>query len=220
MPLKKTCSRKDLGVNVTELIRAGFPARQATAIARRIQRKVTQRADTATPEPPPYVLDYLRRKGLKPIWHYADAWREEHTVAFTVAGVMERDMLQDMKDTILLAQQKGLPFAQFKKLIDPILADKGWIERKDVEDPITGEKKDVKLGKPQRLKTIFDTNIRQARAAGQWGRIEATKDVLPFLEYRLGPSREHRPEHVVFDRIILPADHPFWRTHYPINGFG
>jgi len=177
-------------------------------------------ADSNPYEPPKEVLDYLRRKGLKPIWDWRDAWRQEHQVAFTVAGVMELDILEDIRSEVTRALQKGLPFQQFKKVIEPILADKGWLARKTVADPITGEKKDVELGKPGRLQTIFETNINSARAAGQWGRIQSVKDALPYLRYVHGPSRVPRPDHLALDGIILPADHTFWRTHYPPNGFG
>lgn len=172
------------------------------------------------PRPPKAVLDYLESKGLSPVWSWADVWREEHRAAFTVAGVMERDILEDIKVAAETALREGLPFQQFRKLITPILADKGWLIRRDVRDPLTGDTKDVNLGHAHRLETIYDTNLRSARAAGQWGRIEETRDAFPYLEYIHGPSRVPRPEHLANHGLILPQNHPFWRTHFPPNGFG
>ncbi len=37
--------------------------------------------------------------------------------------------------------------------------------------------------------------------------------------YRHGGSHRPTPEHVAWDRIVLSSDHPFWRTHFPPNGF-
>jgi hypothetical protein len=87
-------------------------------------------------------------------------------------------------------------------------------------DPATGETREVQLGSDRRLRTIFDANLRTARAAGQWERIERTKAVLPFLRYRLGASETHRPHHEDKAGTILPVDHPFWDEWMPPNGWG
>jgi len=173
-----------------------------------------------TPEPPPEVIAYLESKGIRPEFSWADVWQEEHLAAFTVAGVMEADMLEDIRQAVLAAVKEGLPYKAWEKRMGAILADKGWLKRRTVKDPITGAEKDVELGKPRRMRTIFETNTRQARSAGQWGRVQRDKTFLPYLEYRLGPSEKHRPEHAAFDGLILRVDDPFWRTHMPMNGFG
>ena len=87
-------------------------------------------------------------------------------------------------------------------------------------DPVTGKTVAAKLGSPRRLKTIFRANLRTARAAGQWNRAERTKAALPYLLYELGPSREHREEHVAWHGTLLPIDDPWWETHMPPNGWG
>ena len=183
-------------------------------------RRAFHRADPEAPQPPKEVLDYLRRKGVRPAWNWFDVWKQEHLAAFTVAGVMEKDILADVQASIDQALEAGLPFAGFKKLVTPILADKGWLGRRDSIDPITGEIKEVELGTPQRLKIIFKTNVDMARAAGQWEKIKSTEAALPYLEYRHGTSRVPRPDHLKFDGLILPIDDPFWKTNYPPNAFG
>ncbi len=42
----------------------------------------------------------------------------------------------------------------------------------------------------------------------------------PYWEYRHGDSAVPRPEHLAWDGLILPADDPWWQTHYPPNGWG
>ncbi|MBN2628939.1 MAG: hypothetical protein JXR75_00200, partial [Rhodobacteraceae bacterium] len=42
----------------------------------------------------------------------------------------------------------------------------------------------------------------------------------PLLIYRHGGSLEPRLEHLSWDGLILPADHPFWASHAPPNGWG
>lgn len=169
---------------------------------------------------PVEALAFLRSKSIKPGFDYRDVWREEHATAFTVAKAMQIDVLESIHDALGQALAEGRTFEQFKKDLTPTLQDLGWWGRSDQRDPITGEVRDVQLGSPRRLKTIYNTNMRAARSAGQWQRIERTKASRPFLLYQNGPSREHRPEHVQWNGIILPVDHPFWRTHMPQNGWG
>ena len=86
-------------------------------------------------------------------------------------------------------------------------------------DPVTGESRLVQLGSPRRLKIIFDTNLRMSYARGQWQRIERVAEARPYLRYVTVEDDRRRPEHAAWHGIILRWDHPFWRTHYPPNGW-
>ncbi len=169
---------------------------------------------------PKEAISFFKSKKLKPSFDYRDVWREEHAIAFTVAKAVKLDILQDIQSELQKSLSSGETFAQFKKNLTPILQKKGWWGKREMIDPETGEQKLVQLGSPRRLKVIYDNNMRTARAAGQWERIQRTKKALPYLIYELGPSREHRPEHQSWAGIILPVDHPFWKTHFTPNGYG
>lgn len=179
-------------------------------------------ADLArTPGPvPKEALAYFRGKDLRVGFNHRDVWRQEHAHAFTVAKAMRLDILDDIREAVDQALAGGETLEQFKKALMPKLAEKGWWGRSTQTDPLTGEKKEVQLGSPRRLKTIYDANLRSARAAGQWERVQRTKQALPYLIYELGPSKEHRLEHVTWDGTILPVDHPWWQDHMPPNGWG
>lgn len=173
------------------------------------------------PGPPPVeALKYFRAKGLKPSWSYKEVWAEEHAVAFTVAKSAGFDILGDVRAAVDKAMASGQTFEQFKKELRPVLQAKGWWGRKEATDPLTGEVREVQLGSPRRLRTIYDANLRTARAAGQWERVQRTKRALPYLLYELGPSREHRPDHVQWHGLLLPVDDPWWGSHMPPNGWG
>jgi Phage Mu protein F like protein len=173
------------------------------------------------PGPPPNeALAFFRAKKLKPGFDYRDVWREEHATAFTVAKAMEIDLLYDIQGALDQAIEEGLPLAQFKKNLKPTLVRQGWWGKSEETDPVTGEKKMVELGSPRRLRTIYRTNINIARAAGQEQRMQRTKRSHPYAIYELGPSREHRQEHVDWAGTTLPIDDPWWDTHAPINGWG
>lgn len=175
----------------------------------------------ASPGPPPAeALEYFRAKGLKVGFHHTDVWREEHASAFTVAKAMEEDVLTAIRAEVDRCLAEGRTFRDFAKALQPHLKEMGWWGRKEMVDPITGEVRKVQLGSPQRLRTIFNTNMRTARAAGQWERIQRTRATHPYLLYELGPSERHRPEHVGWAGTMLPVDDPWWGSHFPPNGWG
>lgn len=169
---------------------------------------------------PPEVAEFFRGKQLRDSFSWQDIEPEEHAIAFAVAKATKADVLDDVRSAVQQAIDEGRTLEQFKRDLIPTLQAKGWWGRQVMTDPLTGEVDEVQLGSPRRLKTIYDTNLRTARAAGQWERIERTKKLLPFLEYRLGPSAEHRPAHEAKAGLILPVDDPFWDEWMPPNGWG
>ena len=171
-------------------------------------------------QPPKDALEWFRAKGFKPGFDHRDVWRQEHAQAFTVAKAMRMDVLTNIRESLDQALAEGKTLEQFRKELTPTLQKLGWWGRSDEVDPLTGEVLNVQQGSPRRLKTIYRTNMRTARAAGQWQRIERRSKTHPYLVYELGPSEQHRVQHVAWAGIILRADDPWWQTHYPPNGWG
>jgi len=172
------------------------------------------------PGPPPEASRFLANKGMRPSFSWQDVEPEEHAVAFTVAKSTGFDILSDVRGALQEALDEGLSFAEFQKRLRPKLEEKGWWGKAEATDPLTGEVKPAQLGSPRRLKTIYRANLRTARAAGQWERIERTKHVMPYLQYNLGPSERHRPHHEAKAGLVLPVDDPFWDGWMPPNGWG
>lgn len=166
------------------------------------------------------ALAWFKRKGIEPGFDYRDVWKEEHANAFTVAKMLNADLLTEVKQLIEQAIEDGQTFAQFRDVLKPLLVKSGWWGIQTMADPLTGDSKPVQLGSEGRLKTIYRTNMRTARAAGQWERIERTKRAMPYLLYQLGPSREHRADHVKWNNTLLPVDDAWWSSHMPPNGWG
>lgn len=169
---------------------------------------------------PKEALAFFRNKEIRPSFDYRDVWRTEHAAAFTVAKAMQLDVLENIRTAIDQAIDNGTTLRQFKKDLIPTLQRLGWWGKREMVDETTGEIITAQLGSPRRLKTIYRANLRTARAAGQYERAQRTKKALPYFRYGLGPSKEHRAEHVAFDGLILPVDHQFWASHMPPNGWG
>ncbi len=170
--------------------------------------------------PPKEAIEYFRSKGWKVGFDYQDVWNQEHAFAFTAAKAMTVDVIETLRGAVDQALAEGRTFRDFSRDLKPELEKLGWWGKAEMPDPKTGELKDVQLGSPRRLKVIYQTNLRTARAAGKWERIQRTKKLLPYLRYSLGPSEKHRPEHVVWEGLELLADDPWWDTHMPPNGWG
>ncbi|MEC7376171.1 MAG: phage minor head protein, partial [Pseudomonadota bacterium] len=166
------------------------------------------------------ALAYFRDKDLRVGFDYQDVWGREHAHAFTVAKAMKMDILDDVRAGLDEALTEGKTFRDFSRNVKPKLQEKGWWGIKDEIDPNTGERRRVQLGSPRRLKTIYQSNLRSARSAGQWQRIQRTKETQPYLLYELGPSENHREQHVAWAGTLLPVDHPWWRDHMTPNGYG
>lgn len=169
---------------------------------------------------PPEVLDYFRDKKLAPRFSWLDVWGEEHAHAFTVAGVLETKVLAEFRASLDQALKDGTGFDTFKAEMEKRLKPLGWWGPRRVIDPDGTKMKTVDFTRPRRLETTFWSNVRAARAAGQWDRIQRTKRALPYLLYVRTTAGDPRPEHLRWAGIILPVDHPFWQTHFPPNGWG
>ena len=157
---------------------------------------------------PRAALTFLRRQRLAQSERWTSVWREEHAAAFTVALLVDLDLLADTHRALVTALRRGETFETFRSGIEPLLRARGWSP--------SGRGGSV----PRRLRRIFDTNLRTARAAGRWDRIQRTAALLPYLLYTLGPSRVHREDHQAWAGVCLPAGDKWWRTHYPPNGWG
>lgn len=168
---------------------------------------------------PAAALEFLRAKDLRPSFSYLDVAAEEHAVAFAVAKAAKLDILRDIRQALDKSIEAGGTFEAFAQDLEPVLREHGWWGEKEVERS-DGKRVRAQLGSPARLHTIWDSNVRSARAAGQWSRIQRARKTHPYLLYGLGPSKHHRAEHVKLAGTLLPADDPFWRRMFPPNGYG
>lgn len=170
------------------------------------------------PLPPEEAIAYFRSKGLATSYAWEDVWQEEHAKAFTVAKAMQREVLEDIRAALDRAIADGTTLETFRQELTPLLQARGWWGRQEMTDPLTGGTREVQLGSPRRLRTIFDVNMRSAYQAGRWERGERVADAMPYLRYvavggKDGDGRT-RLQHRTWHGTILRRDHPWWDTHY------
>ncbi len=165
------------------------------------------------------AIAYLEAKGLHIGFDWRDTAALQHIQSFTVAKVMDVEILEDIREAVERAIAEGTTFAQFQDELEPLLRSKGWWGRQEVIDPVTGERVTAQLGSPRRLRTIFDVNIRTAYARGRWKAIERVAEARPYLRYVGVLDDRIRPLHRAWHGTVLRWDDPWWRTHYPPNGW-
>jgi SPP1 gp7 family putative phage head morphogenesis protein len=153
---------------------------------------------------PAEAIDFLRRKLNVPTSSWTDLWQEQHSVAFTVAGAQSDALVADFHDAINDAIKDGTTLDDFRARFDRIVADHGW---------------SYNGSRNWRSRVIFQTNLRTAYAAGKWDQIQRVKESRPYLRYVAVMDGRTRAEHRDWNNTVLPADDPWWQTHYPPNGW-
>lgn len=167
--------------------------------------------------PPEEAIAYFKSKGFAFTWDWHEMWQEAHARAFTVAKAMRMDVLQDIRDAVQKALDEGTTFAQFKKELTPLLQAKGWWGKKLVGDTEGG--KEVQLGSPRRLKTIYQVNLQTAYMAGRYKEQMENMDDRPYWQYVAVLDAVTRPGHRRLHGKVFRADDPFWGSFYPPNGW-
>lgn len=175
------------------------------------------------PLPNKEAIAHFNGKVLLTTQHYAELKAYEHALAFTVAGIADKDMLAEVHKAMTQAMANGTSFHDFKKQLKPYLMAKGWLAPTFKNDNVDDDKAtfaDYQKQLGSRLQTIYHTNKATAYAAGQWERIQRTKEMLPFLQYMPSMSTTKRDNHKPFYGLVREVDDPIWTSIMPPNGFG
>ncbi|MBY6223571.1 phage minor head protein [Ferrimonas balearica] len=151
------------------------------------------------------AISFFRHKQSIPTERWADLWQHAHNRSFMVAGAMQADLLADLRQAVDDAIARGTSLTRFQSEFNAIAARHGW----------------AFTGPPAwRARVIYETNVRQAYNAGREAQMAASAPHRPYALYRHGDSLQPRAHHLSWDGLVLPLDHPWWRTHTPQNGWG
>lgn len=149
---------------------------------------------------------FFRRKLNLPTQGWTDVYGEENDWGFVVAGANRDEILQDFRVAVERFIKEGRTLEDFRRDFDTIVAKYGW---------------DYNGGRDWRSRVIYETNLRSSYAAGRWEQLQAVKASRPYWRYVHSDAVRHpRPIHQSWDGMVLHADDPWWRTHYPPNGWG
>jgi len=150
------------------------------------------------------AIGFFRDKLQLPSRRWTDLWEGQHARAFVIAGARHAGLIEDFYTAVRRGLAEGVTVEEFRKDFDAIVKRHGW---------------SYKGGRNWRSRVIFETNVSTAYAAGRWEQIQRLKGARPWLRYVSVLDALTRPEHAAWHGTVLHADHPWWRTHYPPNGW-
>jgi len=159
-------------------------------------------------------LEFFRKKLNLPTEAWDDIERMAHDRAFIVAGAQGGDLLYDLRAAVDKSIELGTGLGEFRKDFKQLVAKHGWTGW-------TGE--GTKGGEAWRTKVIYQTNMATSYSAGRWKQLNDPKllKVMPYWQYHhMDGLMYPRPLHESWNGLTLHHTHPFWKTHFPINGWG
>ncbi|AXI50414.1 virion morphogenesis protein [Sulfitobacter sp. SK025] len=151
----------------------------------------------------------LRLGDLVPTSRWDDISKAQHDRAFMVAGAVKADLLADLGAAVDKAISEGTGLEEFRRDFRQIVERNGW-------HGWTG--KGTAKGEAWRTKVIYKTNMLTTMAAGRHAQL--IDGNFKFWVYEHSGAAHPRLDHLSWNGLILPSDHPFWATHYPPNGWG
>lgn len=158
-------------------------------------------------------LEFFRAKLNLPTERWDDIKRAAHDRAFIVAGAAKADLLNDLRGAMQKRIEDGKGLNAFRQDFAEIVKRNGWTGW-------TGE--GTKAGEAWRTRIIYSTNMSTSYAAGRWQQLNHPDllKVRPYWRYHHADGVMHpRPHHLAWNGIVLPHDHPFWKTHFAPNGW-
>ena len=168
--------------------------------------------------PPKEAVAYFRAKGHNITWNWYEQLTEAHARAFTVAKAVRLDVLNTIRDEVDRAVHDGITRQEFTRTLAPRLQKLGWWGKQIVVDT-QGNAKEIELGSPRRLATIYNVNMRTAYNTGRYAQMMNNAEAYPFWQYVAVMDGRTRPAHAALNGMVFRYDDPFWQTHYPPNGW-
>lgn len=164
-------------------------------------------------------MDFHRQKINLPTNKWSDLLHHAHDRAFVVAGAKCDALLADFHSAI----EKSIDNMPFKGWTDKDgQYQKGFLDHFD--EIVARHGWDYNGGRDWRARTIYETNLKSAYAAGRYKQMTdpAVKAAFPFWKYVHGLERipaNPREQHLHWDGMVLRADDEWWLTYYPPNGW-
>ncbi|WP_395075368.1 phage minor head protein [Flavobacterium sp.] len=116
-----------------------------------------------------------------------------HSLKYDIAkfSAFKETSFRKQLEAALTKDGKIQPWSEFKKTADSLNIDynRRW------------------------LKTEYNHTVATANMAEKWQDFEADKDLYPNLKYVTAGDARVRDAHKILDGLILPINHPFWKTH-------
>lgn len=173
---------------------------------------------------PENAVQYFLSKGYALSFNWYDVWQDQHNKAFTVAKVMQLDLLMDIKNVVDGFVSGTMGYKEASALMIEKMKAKGWWGKGKMINPKTGLEEEVNLGSAYRIKKILETNQNVSYSAGRFKTQIDAAEFAPYWRYIDMDDNRTRFKHhqvgLIFKNAVLIYSHPFWDKWYPPNDWG
>lgn len=169
---------------------------------------------------PAQAIEYFQSKGYTIGFNWHEVEARAHATAFTVAGILRQDILQDVRAGLQDSLDNGLTLEQFRRQMTQKLTQKGWLADKA---KLVADEDGVLEGKqltPRRLRTIFETNMQSSYGAGRYAQQMENAADRPYWTRVAVMDLRTRPAHAALNGLTARYDDPIWQFAYPPDGWG
>jgi len=153
---------------------------------------------------------------------YLTLWdKEARRKAFFSARVASADILAEFhRLTQAVVEGRGSQTQAVELMREFLMTDgRSALERGGWMMPREAEGKLTELASTRRLNLIVYQNVKIAQETGSYQQWAQVREDVPYGQWQLGYSEEHRAEHVARDGRIYPFDHPIWTVSPPGSEF-
>lgn len=163
---------------------------------------------------PKEALDRFRRRVPMTKRQYSQLLDMAKGRAFTVAGIIEKDMLRVLQELLYKAIREGAPLEDFAHAL------------KKANIKYTGsvygtEQKKGQPISPIHTETIVRTNFASVYSDGRWDMFNdpAVVSFVPAYQYSAILDQRTRETHRKMDKKVYARDDPIWKRWRPPAGF-
>ena len=157
-------------------------------------------------QPPEKAIEYFAAKGIvisPNSWR--DIWEAAHSRVFTVAKIVEDDVLKLIKSELDAALESGISQQNFKKVLIEKLESAGFLEKAGLA--------------AHRIDNIYRTNTATAYNVGRYVDMKENVQFRPYWQYMAVLDSKTRPHHAAMSGRVYPANSPVWSRWWPPCGF-
>jgi len=160
-------------------------------------------------KPSAQTLTSLKKRGENIITtaRWDEITAEAHQKAFTVAGILNADVVQEVFNYMQKAIQDGWSLNTFIENVK-----EGGLYTRMQETGWTGKN-------ARRLRLIYDTNMKIAAAKGRFDAFKIISDIKPYWIYKQIDRVSKRHDHSLLHNKKFKHNDPIWATIFPPTGF-
>ena len=168
---------------------------------------------------PEKAVEYMQDKGFRITKDWREMWEDAHAKAFTISKMTDAELLKDTKGLLDNALKEGWSAQKTQREMTNMFKSRGWWGKQKIVDE-NGEEKEIQLGSPHRVRTIYKQNMQSAYNAGRYLQLLEDVDFAPYFVYNSILDESTRPSHRALHGKVYRYDDPVWASIFPPNGWG